>query len=259
MSLSIPAAPEALRADFAAVTADQWRALGSRRLYFGHQSVGTNVTEGIAALLRERPDIPLRLADAAGLDSAAAPGLYHGKVGRNEHPDEKTRDFTAMVDRARPGVAMLKYCYVDVELNSSPDSLFAAYQQAVAALRQRHEGLTIVHLTMPLTTIESRAGRKAWLMAKIRGRPTEAEEKRGLNVIRNRYNALLRQAYVGKEPVFDIARVESTRPDGSRSFFTNGSDTVYVMAAENTSDGSHLNDAGKRAAAQEMLALLAGL
>lgn len=34
------------------------------------------------------------------------------------------------------------------------------------------------------------------------------------NVRREEYSRLLRQAYAGREPVFDLARVESTAPDG---------------------------------------------
>lgn len=257
MVLSVPASPEAPRHDFASVTADQWRALGARRLYFGHQSVGFNIADGLVAILAERSDIALRIVEVTAGDSLAAPGLYHGRVGRNGAPDSKTSDFTTMVDRAAPGVAMLKYCYVDIEEHSNPDSLFASYQRAAAALRSRHPGLVLVHSTMPLTTIDDHSGRRAKLMAKLRGRMNEGERLRALNLIRNRYNALLRQAYVGTEPVFDVARLESTRPDGSRAFFVNGADTVYIMAAENTDDGGHLNTRARRVAAEEFLALLA--
>ena len=75
---------------------------------------------------------------------------------------------------------------------------FADYQRRIAALRARNPGLTIVHFTMPLTT-----GEDGWtyFKSKVRGYETERDK----NVIRHRYNELLRQAYGGQEHLFDIA------------------------------------------------------
>ena len=246
------ASPDVPRPDFTAVTPDRWRALSGERVFFGHQSVGGNIVDGIAAVLAEHPGIPLRVADAATLDSAGAPGIYHGLVGTNGDPASKTAAFDAIVDQGAPGVGILKYCYVDVDGRSDPDSLFASYHREMVSLRARHPNLNIVHVTMPLTTI---GGRRELVMARLRGRTTS----RDLNVIRNRYNALLRQAYANKEPVFDLARLESTHADGSRAFFVRGGDTVYTLAPEYTDDGGHLNASARHAAAREFLAVLAGL
>ena len=250
--MTLPAAPDVPRHRFADVTVEQWRALAAKRMYFGHQSVGGNIVEGIAGVLAAHPEIPLRVVEASTLDSSNAPGLYHARIGQNGDPASKTVAFDTIVNRGAPAVAMLKYCYVDVDGRSNPDSLFAAYERTVMSLRSRHHGLVIVHVTMPLTTIE---GRREVFMARLRGQAT----RRDLNVTRNRYNALLRAKYAGKEPVFDLARLESTRADGSRAFFMRGADTVYVLAPEITDDGGHLNAAGRRVAAEEFLALLAGL
>jgi hypothetical protein len=251
--MTIPAAPQAPRPAFADVTPAQWQALAGKRLYFGHQSVGGNIVDGVTAVLADHPEIPLHVVQAAALDSSAAPGLYHARIGRNGNPGSKAAAFNAIVDHGVPAVGILKFCYVDVEGRRNPDSLFAEYQRDMSALRARHPGLVIVHVTMPLTVTGE--GRLDLLVQKVRGQASSFE----LNIIRNRYNALLRQAYVGKEPVFDLARLESTAADGSRVFFTSGADTVYTLAPGNTDDGGHLNAAARRAAAQEFLAVLAGL
>jgi hypothetical protein len=249
--MSIPAAPDAPLPAFASVTPGQWQALASKRFYFGHQSVGGNIMDGVAAVLAAHPDIRLRVVQGTRMDSA--PGLFHARIGQNGDPGSKTAAFDSIVDRDQPAVGILKFCYVDTDKREDPDSLFAAYQQNMASLRSRHPGLVLVHATMPLTVVGD--GRLDRLRKRLKGQPTDLE----LNTIRNRYNALLRQAYVGKEPVFDLARLESTRPDGSRSFLMNGTDTVFVLAAENTSDGGHLTaDAGRRAA-EAFLAVLATL
>ena len=252
MAVSSLHAPEVAAPSFDSITPAQWQALAARRMYFGHQSVGGNIMDGVREVLAARPDIRLAVVETATLDSTGTPGLYHARIGRNGDPASKARQFAAIADTGAPAVGMLKYCYVDVDGRSDPDALFREYQAAMQQVRQRHPGLVLVHVTMPLTTLE---GRKDWLMGKLRGRAT----KRDLNIIRNRYNALLRQAYAGKEPVFDLARLESTRPDGSRSFFRRGADTIYYLAPELTTDGGHLNDEGRRRAAREMLALLAAL
>lgn len=79
------------------------------------------------------------------------------------------------------------------------------------------------------------------------------------NIKRNQYNDMLRKEYRGKEALFDIAQAESTRPDGTRSTFTNNGTTYFSLASEYTDDGGHLNQLGQRAVAQELLMLLAEL
>ena len=76
------------------------------------------------------------------------------------------------------------------------------------------------------------------------------------NVRRNRFNDLLRAEYAG-EPLFDVARAESTRADGRRAGFTHDGTFVDAMRRELTSDGGHLNDEGRRVVAQEFARSLA--
>jgi hypothetical protein len=56
--------------------------------------------------------------------------------------------------------------------------------------------------------------------------------------------------------LFDLAKAESTLPDGSRSFFMSNRDTVFTLAEQYSADGGHLNDLGKRYAAAAMLTAL---
>lgn len=238
--------------DFSKVTQEQWESLAQRRIYFGHQSVGDNIVEGIREVLAEHPEIPLQVIETVSLDSMNAPGLYHARIGQNGDPGSKTSAFTAIVDRGQPAVGVLKYCYVDVGSETDPVAMFAEYQRAMTQLRAAHPDLVIAHVTLPLTSI---SGRREWLVMKLRGQTTE----RDLNALRNRYNRTLREAYVGKEPVFDLARVESTHADGSRSFFSRRGEAVYILAPELTDDGSHLNAVGRRAVAEAFLAMLASL
>ncbi|MCZ2076650.1 MAG: hypothetical protein LC130_16845, partial [Bryobacterales bacterium] len=110
--------------------------------------------------------------------------------------------------------------------------------------------LKFVHVTVPLTTVEPAA--KAWIKSTL-GKKTA----RAANLKRNRFNELLRKTYSGADPIFDLAEVESTYPDGSRSYFMHQENKIYTLVPEYTTDGGHLNRLGRRTAAERLLRVLA--
>jgi hypothetical protein len=71
--------------------------------------------------------------------------------------------------------------------------------------------------------------------------------------VREQFNALVRQTYGGTEAVFDLAKVESTRPDGSAETF-NG---VRALVASYSSDDGHLNATGADVVAKALVIYLA--
>ena len=235
--------------------AEAMAALSTQRIYFAHQSVGGNIVEGIERLRAAHPTPGFRLVETRDPATVEGPAFVHFLAGRNTEPASKNADFLAMLD-ARPahdgGIAFLKYCYLDMRADTDPAALFAAYKATVAAARARHPDLTLVHVTMPLTTVESPA--KA-LVKRLMGRTTT----RDLALKRQQYNSMLLHEYAGREPVFDVAALESTRPDGARVAFRTGGDTVPTLAPDYTDDGGHLNAAGQQVAAERLLALLATL
>ena len=238
---------------FQDVTGAQWTALAHRRVFFGHQSVGQNIMDGVAEVLTSHPEIGLKVVESENL--AGEPAFYHARVGRNEYPLEKIGELVQVADRAfgtGNGVVMVKLCYADAQPGTDARALFEAYRRQIETLRARHPGVTVVHFTMPLTVSE---GRKEYFKKKFLLRVTDRDR----NVVRNRYNRLLLAYYGGKEPVFDIARLESTRPDGSRLFFMQGADTVYSLAREYTPDGGHLNEVARHTMAEQLLIFLARL
>lgn len=234
------------------VTAADWEWLAGQRIFFGHQSVGQNIVDGIRDVLADHPEIALKLVGTREPELVVGPAFIHALVGRNEDVSSKTREFNAVVTGMREPVtiAFYKYCSVDVGFDTNPDSLFKLYRERTDSARA--PGLTIVHVTMPLTTTE---GGLRGLAKRVLHRRTQVE----LNAIRNRYNQLLRDHYSGREPLFDLAALESTKPDGTRSFSLAGGDTVYSLARELTSDGGHLNPVGRQRVAEALLAFLARL
>jgi len=251
----VPDSPAIPTFDFDAVTDAQWQTLAERRLYFGHQSVGDNVVRGIKVVLYDNPEIPLRVVDTKDLQPDSGPGLFHARVGVNGDVESKVEELQQILGGGRaPDVAGLQLCWADVTSDASEeaDRIFARYQAGVTSLRQSHPGVTIIHLTMPLRSIE---GRKARLAAKLTGRTTE----RDLNRVRNRYNALIRAAYGGREPLFDIAALEAVAPDGTPSFFRAGDRSIPFLSPWYTVDGGHLNERGQDLVARAFLAFLANL
>ncbi len=233
----------------------QWRRLASRKIYFGPQSVGRNVLEGVRELMAGNLKIRLNIVSSSAPASVAGPALVESSIGTNGDPASKAHAFAANLEHGLGpggGLAMYKYCYLDTLPTTDPQKMFDDYKENVSAIGAAHPDVTIVHITSPLTTVESTP---KYLVKELLGRPTDRE----LDAKRNRYNELLRKEYGGREPIFDLAQVESTHEDGSRSYFTQDGVTVYTLAPEWTDDGGHLNQAGRHTAAVALLRLLAQL
>lgn len=231
--------------------ASQLSTLAASRVYFGHQSVGSNVLEGVRELAGPADSARLPIIRTRDVASVTGTGVVEFTIGENGDPASKRRDFASVIDAKRdtaPALALFKYCYLDITPETDVAALFAAHRDTVRALQARHPELTFVHVTAPLTTVEPAS---KLMIKRLLGKPTS----RDVNRKRNEFNAMVRREFQG-EPIFDLARVESSRPDGSRAFFTAGTDTVYTLAPELTDDGGHLNAAGRRAAALEFLSVL---
>jgi hypothetical protein len=233
----------------------QLHALATMRIYFGHQSVGANIVDGMRAL---SAGTALRIVSAQDPASVNGPAFIEATIGKNGDPRSKAAAFRAALDRGfghKGGIAMYKYCYVDTDVATDPGQMFAAYRDDIATVRAQYPRLTLVHVTQPLTTsAPTTEGIVTRLARIVLGRPSSDE----LNAKRQQYNALLRAEYQGKEPLFDLARLESTRADGSRNSTRPGS-TTESLAPEWTDDGGHLNAVAQKMVARELIALLAGL
>ena len=250
-------APEAgVRRNLSSLTAEEKAALTRRRIFFGHQSVGSNIMEGVAALAHEDPSLGLRVADLAGVPAPSGGFFAHDKVGQNGQPAGKTDDFASKVDgrlAGRVDVALHKYCYIDINDRSNPSALFAHYRDTMAALRRQHPEVTFVHVTAPLTHVQK--GPKV-LVKRLIGRPPGGYLD---NLRREQFNELMRREYAGREPLFDLAAVEATRPDGSEERFSWKGRTGRALYPAYGSDGRHLNDRGRRHVAAQLIVMLATL
>ena len=234
-----------------------WEKLSKEKIYFGHQSVGFNIIDGIKDLMKENPKIRLNIVETKDGSDFGAGIFAHSRIGKNVDPEAKIKDFTKLIDEQLGGkanAAALKFCYVDMSAKTNVQKVFADYTRAVEELEKKYPHMTIIHFTEPLTT--SKTTWKTWIK-KIIGKKEIWEYDD--NIKRNEYNELLRQKYKGKEPIMDIAEIESTYPDGTRCTFKKDGKTYYSMVPEYTTDGGHLNEIGRKKAAEQFLLLLAGL
>jgi hypothetical protein len=230
--------------------------LSERRIFFGHQSVGMNLLDGVRDIAARHPDVRFRVIDVSG-DAHLAPGSFgHAFMPENGNPGLKLESFERAISSgagSAADIAFLKFCYVDFSSGTDAPGLFARYRRILNELRTRHPRTVFVHVTAPLTTVDG--GAKAALKRVLGRAPAGLLE----NAKREEFNQLLRQTYAGKEPVFDLARLESTGPDGRRELYDWNGSKVPALLPVYTDDGGHLNPEVRVRFARELIALLASV
>ena len=220
------------------------------RIFFGHQSVGDNLLEGIEQL-SSMARVPVKIEKVKEAKDVKLPMIGNAYIAENEFPFKKLKSFEDDMGSKQTDldIALMKFCYVDIKADTDSRVLFARYQATIEGLKAKHPETTFVHVTAPLTSEKS--GPKEFLK-RLLGRSDSAA-----NVRREEYNALLRKSYQGREPIFDLAHVESTNPNGSAVTVEWNGIVAPAMAQEYTNDGGHLNAEGKLRAARELISVLA--
>ena len=239
------------------VPEDYWEHLARKRVFFGHQSVGDNILDGIEDLMGKDSNIRLEIIGTDHQNAEDGPGVYHKKIGRNTRPKSKLIAFRRELDQQAGfpfDIAMMKFCYVDLMNDDDPEAVFDLYKTTMSELEVRYPETVFVHATVPIEAVNSNVKRvlKESIKSLI-GRRGVVEN----NSVRQRYNDLVRSTYEGRGWIFDIAQAEMTAPDGSVSFKTSESRRVFLMDGQYSGDGGHLNRLGRRRVAEELLVVLA--
>lgn len=230
--------------------------LSGSRVFFGHQSVGDDILDGVRDLA-QKAGVALRVeAVELGGEIPEGPGLFHARVGANLDPDSKIAAFSAALGAAGESgydLAVLKFCYVDLDDESreqQPQALFARYLSGMGAIEKAHPRLKVLNSTMPL--MAEPPGRKTRLK-RLLGMSVETDAE---NVRRNEYNRLVRERYAGSS-LLDIARFEATDVDGRPVVFEHSGQSMEMLVPGFTSDGGHLNQAGQERVAAAFIHRLA--
>lgn len=228
----------------AQVSRAQWDALRQRRVFFGHQSVGDNIIDGLRQIAAAEgwPALNVAVVPTQGAPDGAA--LYHAAIGKNGDPISKINAFREALENgvgSRVDVAMMKFCFWDIRRDTDVDAVFTAYKRTLDDLSRRFPQVTFVHATVPLVVADQDFGAVA---RRLIGKktPTDAD-----NLAREALSAKLRAEYGGRGLVFDIARDQAGAANGA----------VPSLAKELSSDGAHLNDAGRRRLASQLVRTVA--
>lgn len=227
-----------------------WRQLNYKVIFFGHQSVGQNVLDGIEEVTAGQ----ITVSKLQG-SYFSGNGFYHAKIGVNTDPKSKIDAFYNILATAhvKPDIAFLKLCFVDVNKDSDVEKIFIYYKDMVNKIHADFPSIKIVHFTVPLkvtstswkTSLKKMLGRDIWEYAD--------------NIARNQYNRLLLDEYGKGAMVFDIAGIEATNSDGLKQTFEYKGKNYDSMVSEYSSDGGHLNEKGRVWVAGKLLDFLSQL
>jgi len=219
------------------------QALNGHRILFAHMSVGNDILSGLAAAnstLKEQ--IAIQEIDPGSAAGSRSAGISHFKIGANAQPLKKFANFKKFLLSDNNGQAFdlvgLKLCYVDITAATDIHAVFNEYAAVVKAVTERYPHITCVHFTVPLTTHYRN------LKSRIKHVVLGDQD----NIKREAYNELLSETYKN-QAVIDIARIESTFSDGSRMEHAYFKARHYSLIPAFTTDGGHLNDAGKSSVA----------
>jgi hypothetical protein len=241
------------------VPAEAWTRLGQRTMFFGHQSVGRNIMDGIRDLVAESAAVNVHIVETKDAGQLTDAVFACAPIGRNWEPESKLAEFRRVLEDGlgdKVDVAFLKFCYVDVRSDSDPVALLDAYVRMMEALNARFPNVTFVHLTVPLRAPpDSVKGILKVNLKRVLGRATVLDD----NGVRACYNDLLRERFSAGNLLFDLAGYESTGPDGAQWFVSWKGHEVPVLVPSYTDDGGHLNAQGRRHVAEQLLIELAKL
>ena len=238
------------------VPAERWKRLAQLRIFFGHQSVGYNIVDGITDVMNQHAEIDLNVVETSEPQRCAKPVFAHARVGRNTDPLSKIRAFREVLEAGAGDivdVAFFKFCYVDIVRDSDPKDIFDSYDATLKGLKNLYPRTKFLHVTVPIRSVPSSTlGGLKQTFKSLLGKPGVLDN----NVVRAQYNKLLTDAYGETEPLFDLAVAESMNPHGSRCYAGKGPRRVCVMANENTDDGGHLSFVGRKSVAEKLLVTL---
>lgn len=242
------------RMDDASLTKDL-ALIAEHHIFFGHQSVGMDIMQGIRDLKAARGISGLRIVSLDRDSVTGGPFFAEALVGRNSEPDSKCDMFENVVGMLAADsldIALMKFCYVDIKKHTDVKEVFRYYEATMEDLQRKYPRIVFVHVTVPVTE------RNIWWRRMVKQILGREEEWDLASIKSSEFNRMLLKRFQ-EEPIFDLAAVESTYPDGTRSMFEAEGKVAYTMVSAYTRDGGHLNERGRELVARELVRTLAAV
>ena len=241
-----------------AIATEDLTAVARTRVFFGHRSIGMNVLDAVPGVYADHGASAPPIKQGRAEPGPNGGFIAHQFIGENSKPLLKLEDF----DRTMRGgmgrqvdVALMKFCSVDITTSTDVDALFARYRDTMGALERDFPNVTFIHVTVPLVTERQDLFSKLKTRLKtVLGRSDVNHQP--ANVARERLNALIRSEYAGRH-LFDLAAIESTRPDGTRVSGRYDNQGYFALYDGYASDQIHLNAVGSKIAATAFLDAIA--
>jgi hypothetical protein len=240
-----------------------WQKLAQQRIWFGHQSVGWNIVEGLKDVRQAHPQIKVNIVETPDPTTVNAAGLIHFAIGQNYYPQTKIADFATMIQRnptKQPDIALFKFCFLDIDAKTDVAQVFKDYKTMMDGLIKTFPKTKFVQVTVPLTT-EPTGTHKfmrdlKYSVRKVLRQPVERSFE---NMNRAAFNQVLRQTYGDQSTVFDLAQIESIGIDRQQTVFSTAGKSYLSLVSAYTDDGAHLNSVGRKVVAEQFLIFLAKL
>lgn len=224
----------------------EWQALNTKRVVFGHQSVGWNILNGLERLANQQ-GVKINLQEQR--TAPELPGISHFAIGKNGDPLSKINDFAAAIDAgAAQGadMALMKLCYVDFNANTDAIQVANSYISSLDDLAQKHPDTQFVAVTTPLRTTQT--GLKTWIKQLMGRQPSGYLD----NAKRGQFNKRLREHYAEAGRLFDLAAIEA-ESNGKLCRIYVDFQVVEALCPDLSSDGGHLNERGQEVVATALL------
>ncbi|MCP4707587.1 MAG: hypothetical protein GY869_03095, partial [Planctomycetes bacterium] len=214
-------------------------------IYFCHQSIGSNILNGLDSLGDDESkyEVTRNYVMGSGFSLFRGnPAVGESQPGSNGNPESKITGFYEKMTTGTPvmgnnvQIAFHKFCYVDITSSTDVEAVFNSYKSNMEDLEDSYLDTIFVYTTVPLGLGHDN------------------------DVARNAYNTLVRDYCSDNgKPLFDIASVEATQEDGDRCTFESGGKTLDRLCQEYSSGDPHLDSTGGRRIAKVMMLMFADL
>lgn len=209
--------------------------LKGKKVFFGHQSVGNNMINGLNTLIENNDDLNfikvLTIENYLKLENKDDDSLFyfiHTRIGENGHPQKKIDDFKKNIQILHEvDAAFMKFCYADIRPHSNIESIYTNYKSAHIELSNEFKNTKFIYFTVPVTAKQGTIKR---VIKSIVGKEDQ-------NINRFKYNELLRNDSI--QYLFDIAFHESNNN-------LSKSKGIEYLKKEYTYDENHLNETGSK-------------